>query len=85
VEEVCPDKRQRFVNFFLAEAADGVAALGTDPEFDAAHQVLRELRFFSRAELDAVEHVYPPELREEVWRVVAAGGPVGDVFRLRNG
>jgi ADP-ribose pyrophosphatase YjhB (NUDIX family) len=84
VEEVGPGKEQRFVNFFLAEAVGGVAALGTDPEFDAAHQVLRELRFFSRVELDAIESLYPPELREEVWRVMAAGGPVGDVFRIRN-
>ncbi|MDR2355691.1 MAG: NUDIX hydrolase [Clostridiales Family XIII bacterium] len=84
VEAVSEDGGQRFVNFFLARAANGAAALGADPEFDAAHQVLRELRYFSRGELGALPCVYPPMLREELWAVAAAGGPVGDVFRLRE-
>jgi ADP-ribose pyrophosphatase YjhB (NUDIX family) len=90
VEALSADKGQRFVNFFLAKAPGGAAAiasraaLGADPEFDAAHQVLRELRFFSREELNALPRVYPSMLREEVWAAAAAGGPVGDVFRVRE-
>jgi ADP-ribose pyrophosphatase YjhB (NUDIX family) len=83
-EFVSPDKGQRFVNFFLARTAVGAATLGADPEFDAAHQVLRELRFFSRAEIEALLHVYPSMLRDELWDVLACGGPVGDVFRIRE-
>jgi ADP-ribose pyrophosphatase YjhB (NUDIX family) len=84
VESVSSDRGQRFVNFFLARIVGGAATLGADPEFDAAHQVLRELRFFSRAEVEALPHVYPPMLREEIWKVLACGGPVGDVFRIRE-
>ena len=84
VEEVSQDRGQRFVNFFLAKALSGAAALGADPELPAAHQVLRELRYFSRAEIGALSHVYPPMLREELWAVVARGEPAGDVFRLRE-
>jgi acetyl-CoA carboxylase carboxyl transferase subunit beta len=84
VETVSRDKGQRFVNFFLAKAVSGAAALGADPEFDAAHQVLRELRYFSREETDALPHVYPSMLRGELWAVAARGGPVGDVFRIRE-
>jgi ADP-ribose pyrophosphatase YjhB (NUDIX family) len=83
-EFVSADKGQRFVNFFLARAAVGEATLGADPEFDAAHQVLRELRFFSRAELETLPHIYPPMLRDELWDILARGGPVGDVFRIRE-
>jgi ADP-ribose pyrophosphatase YjhB (NUDIX family) len=84
VEYVSSDKGQRFVNFFLAKIVGGTAALGTDPEFDAEHQSLRELRFFSRAEIEALPHVYPPMLREEIWNVLTRGGPAGDVFRIRE-
>jgi 8-oxo-dGTP pyrophosphatase MutT (NUDIX family) len=84
VEAVSADRGQRFVNFFLARAASGAAALGADPEFDAARQVLRELRYVSREELAALSHVYPPMLREELWTLMDAGGPFGDVFRLRE-
>jgi 8-oxo-dGTP pyrophosphatase MutT (NUDIX family) len=84
VEESSLHRGQRFVNFFLAKAVGGAAALGADPEFDAEHQVLRELRFFSRDELLALPRVYPPMLRDEVWAVVTAGGPSGDVFRVRD-
>jgi ADP-ribose pyrophosphatase YjhB (NUDIX family) len=87
VESVSKDKGQRFVNFFLAKAVSGaaaLAALGADPEFDAAHQVLRELRYFSREELASLPRVYPPMLRGELWAIAAGGGPVGDVFRVRE-
>jgi ADP-ribose pyrophosphatase YjhB (NUDIX family) len=84
VEESSPGRGQRFVNFFLAKAIGGMAALGADPEFDAEHQVLRDLRFFSRGDIEALPRVYPPMLRDEVWAAVAAGGPVGDVFRVRE-
>ncbi|MDR2131904.1 MAG: NUDIX domain-containing protein [Clostridiales Family XIII bacterium] len=84
VEALPRGKGRRFVNFFLAKIVGGAAALGADPELDAAHAVLRELRFFSREDADALPRVYPPMLREEVWAVVERGGPVSDVFRIRE-
>ncbi|MDR1245541.1 MAG: NUDIX hydrolase [Clostridiales Family XIII bacterium] len=85
VEETSSKRGQRFVNFFLAEIAGGAAVIGSDPEFDSEHQVLRDLKFFSRKEIHALPRVYPPMLRDEVWEVLAAGGAVGDVFRVREG
>jgi ADP-ribose pyrophosphatase YjhB (NUDIX family) len=84
VEEASSDRGQRFVNFFFAKIVGGETALGSDPEFDAEHQVLRDLKFFSREEIRALSRVYPTMLRDEVWDALAAGRPVGDVFRLRE-
>jgi ADP-ribose pyrophosphatase YjhB (NUDIX family) len=83
-EEVSAERGRRFVNFFLAKIIGGTAALGSDPEFDAEHQVLRDLKFFSREEICALPHVYPSVLRDEVWEALTAGGPVGEVFRVRD-
>ncbi len=70
VEEVS-ERGQRFVNFFLGEMTGGTLELGEDPEFDAEHQVLREVKFLSKEEIQALEHVYPGYLRDEVWHVSA--------------
>lgn len=83
VEEVSERRGQRFVNFFLAEICGGELHLGADPEFDAEHQVLRELRFFSREELRELPHVYPEFLRDRVWELLSQKKP-HDAFRLRE-
>ena len=44
IEEVSPERGQRFVNYMLGEVIGGELGLGRDPEFDDAHQVLREVR-----------------------------------------
>ena len=59
---------QRFVNFFMGRIKGGELTLGADPEFDNEHQVLREVRFMSREEIEQVEHLYPEYLRDEFWR-----------------
>lgn len=38
------------MNFFLGRMTGGTLELGEDPEFDEAHQVLRDVRFLSRQE-----------------------------------
>ena len=53
VEEVS-ERGQRFVNFFLGRMTGGTLELGEDPEFDEAHQVLRDVRFLSRQEILAL-------------------------------
>ena len=45
---------QRFVNFFMGRIKGGELTLGADPEFDNEHQVLREVRFMSRKEIEQV-------------------------------
>ena len=83
VEEVSEQRGQRFVNFFLADVSGGQLRLGSDPEFDAQHQVLSDLRFFSREEIGKLPHVYPEFLRDEVWKLLDAG-KLYDAFRLRE-
>lgn len=83
VEEVSEERGQRFVNFFLAEPEGGSLKLGSDPELDEDCQVLAEVRFMSREELNGLEDLYPEYLREELWQVLEekAGH---DVFKIRT-
>lgn len=67
VEEVSPERGQRFVNFFLANIVGGTLALGKDPELGENEQVMREIRFLSKEELTKLENVYPDYLRGELW------------------
>jgi len=83
VEEVSERRGQRFVNFFLADVSGGDLHLGADPEFDAEHQVLRDLRFLSREEIKDLPHVYPEFLRDQVWELLDQG-MLYDAFRLRE-
>ena len=53
VEEVS-ERGQRFVNFFTARITGGTLELGADPEFDEDHQVLREVRFMTRDEVQNI-------------------------------
>lgn len=83
VEEVS-QRGQRFVNFFLAETIGGRLELGEDPEFDQDHQVLKETRFVSREEAEKFEHIYPQELREEIWEILHHEKPASPIFRIRT-
>lgn len=85
VEEVS-DRGQRFVNFFMGKATGGNLGLGRDPEFDENHQVLREVRFASREEIQSIPRIYPEYLREEFWEIrekIYAAGYIYNPFRLR--
>lgn len=70
IEEVSPERGQRFVNYMLGEVKGGELALGTDPEFDDAHQVLREVKFMSREEIDQLEYVFPKFFNDEIWGIL---------------
>lgn len=83
VEEVSPERGMRFVNYFLASMARGTLALGRDPEFDDQGQVLRDLRFLSREEIQALPKIYPEIMREKFWRQLAEGEWDLDPFQLR--
>jgi 8-oxo-dGTP pyrophosphatase MutT (NUDIX family) len=82
VEEVSPERGQRFVNIFLGAVCGGRAVLGSDPELDGARQVLRELRFLSQREIQDLACVYPAWLYGELWPVLRAD-PGHAVFRIR--
>lgn len=67
VEEVSEERGQRFVNFFLAEADGGQLGLGMDPERADGEQVMRELRYMSREEIEKLDTLYPDYLKDEFW------------------
>ena len=84
VEEVS-ERGQRFVSIYLAKPINSLAEpiLGADPEL-GDEQVLREVRFMSREEIDGLENFYPEPLRSEFWDMREAGQLEYDAFRLRN-
>lgn len=75
---------QRFVNFFMGRIKSGNLALGADPEFDDDHQVLREVKFMSREEIQNVEHLYPEYLRDEFWRFINEDYLGYNAFKVRE-
>jgi ADP-ribose pyrophosphatase YjhB (NUDIX family) len=80
VEEVA-ERGPRFVNFFLGKIIGGQPELGSDPEL-GEDQVLDGLKFFSKEEIERIEHLYPDSLRDEIWTVLAET-PGRDVYRSR--
>lgn len=66
VEEVSETRGQRFVNFFLGTIIGGKEELGEDPEL-GDNQVLEEMKFFSREEMDSLELLYPNFINEKIW------------------
>ena len=85
VEEVSEKRGQRFVNFFLAEVKGGAPALGTDPELEDGGQVLREIRFMSREEMEKLEILYPEWLKTELWDVISKEIKGYNTFKIRDG
>ena len=57
---------QRFVDFFLGDVVGGELAQGTDPEL--SQQVIDEVKFVSREEMEGLDSVYPEALRKEIWQ-----------------
>ncbi|MFQ9892272.1 MAG: NUDIX domain-containing protein [Emergencia sp.] len=70
IEEVSEKRGQRFVNYMIGQIIGGELALGSDPEFSDGDQVLREVRFMSREEIDSQENVYPKFFNEEIWDIL---------------
>ena len=84
VEEVSEERGQRFVNFFLAEKTGGILSLGKDPEFDGNHQVLREVKYFSKEEILSLKTVYPEYLKTELWEALEPEYFYNRVFKVRE-
>ena len=67
--EEAGERGQRFVNFFEAGVIGGKPELGEDPEL-GEQQVLDDIAFFSREEMNGIENLYPDFLREELWEAI---------------
>lgn len=70
IEEVSPERGQRFVNYMIGRIVGGELVLGGDPELAEDRQVLREVRFLSREEIGSLPHVYPKFFNEEIWGIL---------------
>ena len=84
VEEVSEKKGQRFVNFFLGSIKGGSAHIGMDPERAPGEQVLREIRFMSREEIEKLEVLYPEYLKDELWKFIEKDYLDYDAFKIRQ-
>jgi len=82
VEEKCTDGL-RCTNYFTAHIVGGNMALGYDPEFDENNQVLSELAFFSKEEIESLPNVYPNIIRDELWEFAPNYNPEHTVWRVR--
>lgn len=84
IEEVS-ERGQRFVNIFMAKAADtALMRLGSDPEFSGSEQVLSDIRFMSREELASLEAVYPEYIKTTFWQELENGLAQHNVFEVRR-
>lgn len=83
VEEVS-ERGQRFVNFFLGKLSGGELKMGADPEFDEKHQRIREVRFVSQDEMQTMENIFPPQLKDELWYLKYTDYVDNEVFRFRE-
>ena len=83
VEEVS-ERGQRFVNFFLAEPKSGALELGTDPERKEGEQVLKEIRFMPREEIEGISALYPEYLKDELWHFLSQDTKGYNSFKIRE-
>ena len=73
---------QRFVNFFAADVIGGKPELGEDPELGDG-QVLDDIAFFSREEIEGIENLYPDYLKDELWEAVEAKND-RNIYKIRE-
>ncbi len=83
IEEVSPERGQRFVNYMIGRIIGGELALGSDPELSPDRQVLREVRFLSREEIDGLDNIYPKFFNEEIWGILEEGHTGMTYYKLR--
>ena len=80
--EEAGERGQRFVNFFEAAIIGGKPELGEDPEL-GADQVLDNIAFFTREELEEIDNLYPEYLKDELWEAISGTGS-HEVFKIRE-
>ena len=70
MEEVSPVRGQRFVNYFMAKIVGGSLTLGKDPELEEADQVLRQVKFVTREEMNDLPNLHPPFIKDQIWDIL---------------
>lgn len=84
VEEVSPERGQRFVNFFLGKALGGELHLGTDPERGVNEQVMEEVLFVSREKIQDLDVLYPEYLKNELWEFLENKQHLPVTYKIRE-
>lgn len=84
VEEVSPERGQRFVNFFLGKCIGGELKLGTDPERGEDNQVMEEVLFVSRDKIQDLDVLYPEYLKNELWEFLDSEQPLSATYKIRK-
>ncbi len=84
VEQLIPGKEPRFVNLFLASVVGGSLRMGRDPERGDDGQVIREVRYMSRQELNKIEGLYPVYLKDELWKIIDDETDSHNPFKIRK-
>ena len=80
--EEAGERGQRFVNFFTANVIGGKPELGEDPELGDG-QVLDDIAFFSKEDMENVENLYPAYLKDELWEALEAGSG-SEIYKIRD-
>ncbi|MDX9888839.1 MAG: NUDIX hydrolase [Anaerovoracaceae bacterium] len=84
VEEVSPDRGQRFVNFFLGKLIGGELHLGSDPERGDSEQVMEEVMFVSREDMQDLDVLYPEYLKNELWEFLESKQTLPVTYKIRK-
>jgi 8-oxo-dGTP pyrophosphatase MutT (NUDIX family) len=84
VEEVSPERGQRFVNFFLGKLVGGELQLGSDPERGDNEQVMEEVVFVSREKMQDLDVLYPEYLKNELWEFLESKQPLPVTYKIRK-
>lgn len=84
VERITDEGEQRFVNYFTAKVTGGEAKLGIDPELSSNEQVLEDMRYMSKEELNKIEYLYPDYLKEELWHYYEHDFTDYDGYKIRK-
>ena len=73
----------RCTHYFLGESLGGKILLGEDPEFDEENQVLSDIRYFTKEEIQQLDRVYPEIIQNEFWKVIEDYSPRHKVWYRR--
>jgi ADP-ribose pyrophosphatase YjhB (NUDIX family) len=73
----------RCTNYFLGEVTGGDLCLGEDPEFDNDHQVLNDVKYFTKEDIQSLPRVWPEVITEEFWNIIEDYLPKYKIWRKR--
>lgn len=83
VEEILPNGEMNYCNYFLGNIIGGSLQKGYDPELSEEEQVIIDVAFLSKDELEKLPRVYPEVLRDEFWEIAEDINFLNEIWRVR--